>query len=286
MKTLIQNPKRAALILTGLIIVLMAGLTGYYKMNASKLSGALDGEKLKTEKLLSEKLQLEKEIDGLNADLSKIQGEKKNLDAQLTLEKEKSAKPKIVYTSGASVKNLKKEIESLKALKNNLTKQLEDANARIAAMENSKTDMENQIASLTAQNKKMKEDLALMQSTNADQFQMAAYKGKHEKQTLKAKRTNKLSTRFTVPSYVAGNVGFKVVMPDGKVVDKTAKGMSIMIINDVEEQYANVNSEMARETLKEIELTYAPDQKLKSGTYKVELYNGGNYITSCVISLK
>ncbi len=286
MKTIAQSPKRLAMIMTAAFIILAVALGGYFKNHNSSLRNALNSEKIEAEKLLSEKLMLEKEINRLNMDLKSIEGQKSAISVALQSEKAKVSNKKPINTSSASIKKLKSEIEALKQTRNSLNSKLEEANSRIASMETERADMESQIVMLNLTNKEMRDELVLIQSMSADKVQVAAYKGRNDKQTLKAKRTNKLTTSFTVPTYVAANAGFKVVMPDGKVIDKMSKGMSMTYVDDVEEVYASTSAETARENLKEIQLNYAPDERLKPGKYKVELYNGANYITSCIITLK
>ncbi|MBI1308190.1 MAG: hypothetical protein GC181_16430 [Bacteroidetes bacterium] len=288
MKSLVKNPRTVAITFTVLLIAAILGTATMYKKSNRGLMSSLNDEKLKTEELLSEKLKLEKEIAMMQEDLLHIKGDR----AQLTeaLEKQKainaSRKNTTVNTGASKIKSLKKEIEDLIKQKNTLSNELAEAKKRLKEMEGDNADLRKEIASLNATNKRLNDDLAMIQGINADQFNLVAYKGKNEKITVKAKKVNKIETRFKVPSYVAANAGFKIKTPDGQIIDKTSKGMSMTITDDIPETYASVDGVQPTEVMKEIELTYTPEKKLKAGQYRVELYNGGNYLTSCIITLK
>lgn len=288
MNALFRNPRTIASTFAIIMLAAIVGVSTYFTKSNSTVLKSLNNEKLKTEQLLSEKLRLEKDIAKMNQDLKNIQGEKAHLNSSLSkytgeLNQIKKSKGQV---SQKSIKALNKEVAALKALKSSLAAELAVAKSRIQEMEGERSEMEKQLAMLNATNKKLSEDLAMMQGIAADQFNMAAYKGKSERLTVKAKKVDKLSTRFKVPSYVATNAGFKIRTPDGKVIDKTSKGMSMSIVDDIPETYASVEGIAPTETMKEIELTYTPDKKLKPGAYKIELYNGANYLTSCIINLK
>lgn len=290
MKTNIKNPKVMAL--TAAVVVLIGFLgTAYYFSNSKKdWMKSMDTEKLKSEQLLAEKGTLQKEILGIQNELAGLKTKNESLNKDLTNAKNDSDKyHKMANANNGSKKTiaqLKKELEAMKATKAGLLKELADAKSKLKGMEGENAELQKEIATLNANNKKLTEDLTKIKSLASDDYQVTAYKGKNDKLTICSKKTKKIVTKFTVPSYVASNAGFKIIMPDGQVIDKTAKGMSMTILDDVKDQYASVDGVTGTETMKKIQLVYSPDAKLKAGTYKVELYNGANYTASCFIQLK
>jgi len=113
MKNAIQNPKIIAGTVTVLFVLSLIGLISFYENNQS-LEAGLNNEKLKSEKILSEKLSLDKEIVKLKQSISSLQGKNGELDKMLT-----TASSKIAMKE-SELKKMQKENASLKQYKQQL----------------------------------------------------------------------------------------------------------------------------------------------------------------------
>lgn len=290
MTTNMKNPKTLALTATVVAILGVLG-TAFYHMNTKKdWMKSMTAEKEISEKLMGEKATLEKDIATMEQELAGLKTSNDQLNKSISTARQGADKYRKLASSNSGKKTisaLKKELEILKATKLSLTKDLAEAKSKLKNAEDENVNLSKELAALTANNKKLSDDLAMMKSLASDEYSTTAYKGKSgDKITVNSKKAKKIVTQFTVPSYVAANCGFKIKTPDGEVIDKTAKGMSMTIIDDVQDVYASADGLAGGETMKKVQLTYTPDKKLKTGSYRVELYNGANYTASCIIQLK
>lgn len=185
--------------------------------------------------------------------------------------------------------SLKSQISDLKYQTEELNAQVKKLNAENTAMKNSENQMNNTIASLTDENQKLKENNSLMSSMLANNILIEATKGKHDKLTVVARRTNKLETTFDIPASLSEHLSFTILSPNGKVFQNGEK--KIITYSFVESQnsnaYASLNSIYGTvEKTKRIKLTFRPADKLNKGIYTVQVMNNNMEIGKMQVKLR
>lgn len=286
MKTIINNKKAST---AGLVIILMSilGTAFFYSANNS-LTKNLNEEKLKTEMILSEKLKLQKEIINFRTEIKALEGKNSEIDKILgetskKLIKKESEVDKMVHENG-NLKNLKKQLAELVQMKKVFEGQIVVFNETIQKLNLEKIDKDAIIASLQNENKQLASNLDILSSMTADNYLVETTKRK-DKLTIIAKRAKKMSVSFKVPENVVEKISFKVTKPDGTSVEGKDNGVAYRVLNNDDNLLASLSKEEIKVS-KKIEMTYEPKEKLKSGIYKIEMYNGEKYIGSCNVKLR
>jgi DNA repair exonuclease SbcCD ATPase subunit len=273
-----------------LFLSLISGI--YYQYQSKKEAiNCLAQEKLKAESLLSEKLQLQKEIVDFRSQIDKLSGKNKDLDALLSKTKsdldQKEKQVKSLIAENGTVKSLKKQLAELKQIKTNLEKQMDDLNLAMNKLRKENDELNKTLAALRSENEQMAENIKILQGIAADDFRVEGVKGKKAKLTVAAKKADKLIASFILPTDATSNVNFKVVLPSGEKIEKKEDGISYVFPDEDEELLASLDDFRGEmEVSKRIEMTYNPKCKLKSGVYKIEILNGDTYMGSCQIRLK
>lgn len=282
--------KKETLIAAGSIIFMLMSLVGtgiFYNANKS-LKKSLDMEVLNSEMILSEKLQFQKEIDGFRVKIKELMGKNKDLDKILaeTTRKlnEKEEALNLIVRENGNIKSLKKQMAELTQMKKDMESQMLSLNESVQKLTKDKEMLNKTILALQDENKMLSENLAILSSVTTDNFLVEATKGKKEKLTVKANRTNKIAVSFKVPSNMVEKVSFKILKPDGILVEGNDKGIAMRIVNN-ETLLASRSTDLI-EISKKIEMTYSPKSKLKPGIYTIEMYNGEKYIGSCNLKLR
>ena len=264
-------------------ILFLSLISGIYYQYQSKLetTNCLAQEKLKAESLLSEKLQLQKDIvdfrSHLDALLSKTKSELEQKEKQV----------KSLIAENGTVKSLKKQLAEMKQIKTNLEKQMDDLNLAMNKLRKENDELNKTLAALKSENEQMAENIKILQGIAADDFRVEGIKGKKAKLTVAAKKADKLIASFILPTDATSNVNFKVVLPSGEKIEKKEDGISYVFPDEDEELLVSLDDFRGEmEVSKRIEMTYNPKCKLKSGVYKIEILNGDTYMGSCQIRLK
>jgi septal ring factor EnvC (AmiA/AmiB activator) len=166
METAVQKPKtristrKIALLATILFFASLGGLL--YLQNANwNLGEVLSESRLQQEKLMSEKLELERSVAKFKSDLNKMGTENKGLSARISdqlAELEAAEKTtKKLRSTASQVDALKKQKGELEAMKRGLEKDMAKMSGTIADLtaENSRSRIENQ--DLASRNSKLNE---------------------------------------------------------------------------------------------------------------------------------
>lgn len=289
MKTVIKKEKIVAAVATVLFFVSIIGTTYFYDKSRN-LNKGIQEEQLKNELALSEKLSLAKEIEQLQTELNKMKGKNSNLDNEIAhlniklSEKENELK-NIVWEKG-QVKKLNKQLTEIRNAKNDITKEMNTLYDKISMLETENSDLNQLVSTLKVQNKDLAEHVQLLSAIKSDNFCVETQK-RNDKLTIFARRTKKINLSFDLPQEVVANIKFKVTKPDGTIVTDEKDGLSYLIVENEPVLTASLDKKPNELNVsKRIQMTYQPKDKLKTGTYKVELYNNETYIGSYQVKLR
>ncbi|MGE0560590.1 MAG: hypothetical protein AB7O47_02125 [Flavobacteriales bacterium] len=274
----------------GLGIVLAASIisTSTLYFNNNELQSNLNKQKIANELMLSEKLTLFKDIEDYTFDnnaLKKFNGELEQNISQIN----KAISAKEIEISrlnkeNAKVNKLKKQLAELNKLKKEQETKILALKETIDKINTDNNFLNQSLTSLTEENKQLNANLALLSSITADNYLVETTR-KKGKLTVVARRTKKLGVNFKVPENMVETISFKLIKPDGSTIGETSKDIAVNTSADNEILYANIGKGEIKIS-KKIEMTYEPKEKLKSGVYKVEIYNKDKYIGSCSIKLR
>lgn len=251
-------------------------------------------EKVKSEKMLSEKLALAKEIEKLKAEITLKSGTNGELSQSVkTLQSELSRKESQLKNLNAAYierDKYKKELATLAQEKRLSEQQLADLTTKLRALEGSNNDMKYDAALLKSKNDALATRNEMLSSLMANNYGLEAHK-KSDKLTVKAKRTKELVAGFDLPLSMTENLKFTITTPKG---DKVSSEKS-KTINYVASENKEENTELVAATnwktqtndfTKRIVLTYKPEEKLMGGVYNIDIYAGETYLGSSQIRLK
>lgn len=284
----VRNPKAIALATTVLCMASLVWLMSTLRVN-NTLETNLQNAKLKGEALLSEKLLLEKDIEKMRGQLSSLKGINTDLDnlvsqteARMSSQESELRKLK---KQNSSLTQVRKQREELLQLKTDLEGQLLALRASYADMENTNMVLSNTIAQLQEQNRLLTRDLNNAMFATMDHTQVQAVKGKKERLTVKAKRTHKLVADFQIPASLR-NVSFRILDQNGNVLtDKQGMIVSKTDVSD-ENVVASIGDNGAGNGQQKVHMEYIPKQRMRSGTYTVEILNDNLYVGSLNVKLR
>jgi chromosome segregation ATPase len=283
--------KKTSIVLIGALTALIILSVSFFIINAS-LKNQLGDQKIKSEKLLSEKLKLDQSIKELKADMSAMAGKNARLDkllgeANKKLQK-KEAEIKRLIADNATVGELRAQVRELELLREQLTRDIANLNINIAQLSDDNARLNELLARAKNENELLAFDNTILKAMVADNYRIEALKGKHEKLTINARKTDKLLVSFDLPSDVGRNLYFKVNTPQGEEFSsKTDLSAIINIVENNDRLLASANSDAGSSIgTKRVEMIYKPNKKLTKGVYRFNVYNDNSYLGSTQLRLK
>jgi hypothetical protein len=166
-----------------------------------------------------------------------------------------------------------------------LNSQIKSLNSISEALMKENGLLNEKISNLEVKNKELSGDNQLLKMMAADDYLIEGRKGKKDKLTLTAKKTNKLALNFKIPEGVSANLKFNIITPDGKKIDADDQNISITVLDSKSNTSSDVESDGTKLN-KSIQMEYNPKNKFSRGLYKIEIYNNESYLGSCQVHLR
>ncbi len=291
MKTII---KQRILLFAGITaIAALLAVAGVLKENNTKLKDNLYSEKIKSENLLSQKLQLDKSLNLTKKDLTDIKGKNSSLEKMIldTNQKiiQKNAEINRLRAQNVSVKELQLKIDELENLKSQLNKQISELDKSLAQAKAENLKLNDKIASNAKTTSDLSADNSILRAIISDNYRTEALRGKNDKLTVNARRTNKLMISFDLPANVsAKEFYFTITTPEGNQFASNKDLAAAMEITCTPgDLTASANQLTSGATGKtRVEMSFVPKQKLTQGIYTFNLYNSGRFLGSTQLRLK
>lgn len=285
--TTLNNPRTIAIATTVLCVASLFWLLSTQRVNNS-LQSTLEKEKLRSEALLSEKLLLEKDIEKAKDQLSSLRGINHELDqlakkteAKFAVREQEMQKLK---KQNASLADLKKQRQELLNIQRELERELAGMQRAFAELQGQNQVLSQTVAHLQEQNRMLTSDLNRAVFASMDRLQVQTVKGRKERLTVRARKTDKLIANFEVPGSFR-NISFRVLDGQGKVL--TAKeGTIVSQVVSPENNLVASTENYAVESTQKIQMEYMPKVKLQSGVYTVEILNDNLYVGSVNVKLR
>lgn len=276
-----------------ILLVLSMGTGLYFFSEKNSAQKLLTGEKLKSERMLSEKLSLSKEIDKLKRDIKAEAGKSGELDKTVkSMQQQLAKKEAELVALNKSLRELnayKKQIADLKKNKELSEKELSELRHKLAALETENNDMLYSVTVLQEDNNMLSEKNQMLSKLMANNYGLEARK-KKDKLTVKAKKTKEILMGFDIPYDMSEKLSFTITNPDGtKIASNTSKTIKYAVNKDQQSNaavYASTKGTPAPgQPTKRVTLTYNPEEKISGGTYLIEIYADGNYLGTSQIRL-
>ncbi|HUV01036.1 MAG TPA: hypothetical protein VMW32_08745 [Bacteroidales bacterium] len=270
------------------IIALLLISTIFAFVSNSKNKRDLNAEKLRTESLLSEKLQNEQELAKLKADFSGLQVKSDANDKLLaeTNQQITDINRRIRALSGENV-NLrasKKELEELQVVKDSLDKEYDKLKLNQEKLVTQNDDLQNAIKALETSKSDLIEKLRINETYDADNFYAYGSRGKADRLVFRAK---KLNVNFEVPQSLTEAISFKVLTPSGTTISSDDKALTWTISQDERNFTASLSAVTGEsEPSQQVSLNYASKKRLAPGEYKIQILCSDQNIGNCRLKLK
>ncbi|MEQ8879569.1 MAG: hypothetical protein RLQ12_08060 [Cyclobacteriaceae bacterium] len=277
-----------------LLFLLAMGFAIFYFSDGRNLKKDLASEKVKSEKMLSEKLALSKELDKLKNEIDSYKGKNASLDKSLADLKSKLQKKEAEFNRMAanSSPNYKKQFQELQAIKADLDKTLARLNEELSALQSENYDLRTSLAMMEANNEQLAVNNKNLTRMIVNNLEAEAQK-KNNKLTVNARKTKEIVLAFEVPANMSEQLKFNIVFPDGKqVASNNSKNITYavnhkdFVFSDAEVVASTQNLFVKSDDSKQIALSYKADSKLKPGTYQIDIYSENEYLGSCRMKLK
>jgi hypothetical protein len=265
--------------------------SAYLFLNKHSLQTKLSDEKVKSENLLAEKLKLDKSITLFQTELSELKGKNKQLDNMIADSNMKILKKNQeidrLLVQNASIPELKKKLAELEQLKNQLAGSLNDANSIVAQLKGENQRLSQQLETAMNSNREISNDIAVLKVINSDNYRTEAVKGKKDKLTINARKTDKIMVSFDIPSSVGKDVYFNLVMPNGKELSSLKDFAAKVEFEENGDAFiASTNSFMGGEGTQRVKMSYDANDKLTKGVYVFQVYNHDKFLGSTQMRLK
>lgn len=282
----------------GVTVLLFISLftAGYFFTGNKSITKELNNEKLKTESLLSQKLQLEKEMEKFRKDIAALNGQNTDLDRLLkqttqTLD-QKEKQIKRLSDDNMGLVKFRKEVVELRKLKAQFENQLMAMNADLSKLrqendllKNENSDAKNRIAGLQNENKTLKSNLDLVSSMANNSLSEAVKK--NNKMTVSARRARKIQLAFDLPQKSLSGLEFKVTSPNDKIFSSGDGSISHKLLINDGNPVASLDPQTGYyELTQRVLMEYAPKSRMEKGIYKVDVYNQGTLISRMLVKLK
>lgn len=289
-----RNIKIAAVVITLLLFGAFAGIVMLSTTNRG-LEKNLNAEKLKAESLLSEKLQLDKQLKNFKSDISLLEGKNKELDRWLVDTKNKLSQQESdlagLSKENAGLKGIRKENEKLQHLKDELNNKLASLTKDNAALRAEVDQLNLNLAQLKKENEKLLASGAT--GTNAaylplaSNFRVEVRKKNEDKLTVKAKRARSLQLNFDIPKSSAMSLSsqyrIQMLSLQGKAVSGKMKDLKTSPLDGATAGLLGLSSGSEYE---QISMVYEPASKVENGIYTLIVYNGQVLVGSAQVRLK
>jgi prefoldin subunit 5 len=283
------NKKQITLITAATAFMILSGTVYYFNRSLKK---DLNQEKIRSEALFSEKLNLEKSLEGLKNDLTVLKGRNAELDRIVEETSTQLARKESeiiqLRADNASLTDVRRKNEELQALRRKLEEDIRNLNLNMEQLIAENSRISKQMETVTDEKEFLAVQNALLEAMLADNYRVEALRGKKDKLTVAARWTNRLMVSFDVPVEIGEELNFRIVTPDGmELSSRDNESASINFYNQNNNLLASLEStsSMSQDT-KRAELIYRPDHKLARGIYRFNVYNGTEYMGSMQLRLK
>lgn len=247
-------------------------------LQKSELQSSFDASLTKIESLQSENEKIQNKLTEQNDVIAKSKEEIRTiLKKKIISEKDLTKAKKLIDNLNITISNMQQEVAKL-TLEN---KTLGEEKARLSS-ENAS--LANNLNITKAQNEELEQKVDIASTLNASNISIQPIKVKKngkEKNTLVAKRTDKLMVSFDVANRIIKpgmtNLYVLVIGPDGKAITAGLQSSSMFDTREEGSKYftAMLPVELETSKTKNVTFSFMPQSEFIEGDYKIEIYQNG-----------
>lgn len=264
------------------------GTTVHIMNEGDRQRSAIEQERLKHERLLGDKLQLEKLNAGLQADLNIEQ--EGHADARMQIAalerrvKEAQQHARDLEARSRGSNKARKELAEAQKEQARLQQELEGLRA-------TERDLRDQLA--RARNERellaVRLDQQQMGAQLVNNAEVDAVRGRQEKLTVVARRTREIRMAFDLPQHLADQARFQIISPKGTSYKGGDPVLSWTIDKPGSEPMASV--ELVEGTTPSaraarVHMRFNPKEKLEPGVYRIDVHSGETYLNTVLLRLR
>ncbi len=284
------------------IIAVLLGAVGIMAYNLNKKEKEIVYISQEYANLDTERQDLAVELESMKMQYDTLSVTNSDMQAKIDeQENELAALLKRVKNKDYDIKKLKAEAETLRGIMKNYIAQIDSlnrANAQLTAERDKESERAN---SAEAKGRELEGELSTSREMNAKgsvltvgEFQNMALRERNSGKSVdtdRAKRTETIKSCFNIRKNTIAKPGkrtlqMSIVGPDGQVL--TGKKSGTTTINGAQVQYSESREVEYQQTDTDVCIYFTANEGYvyKEGTYKVNIYEGGNLIGSSTITLK
>ena len=278
-------------VLAGVIALLLVASV-YAFVSNSRNKNDLGAEKLKNEKLLSEKLQIERDSEKLKAELSALaaqdEANRKLLEEVNQKIADHERRINALNGENRSLRNVRKELEELQKVKADLEQESQRLRSEYDKLMARSGELQKSIDNLQNEKKEISEQLRQALNYNSDNFLVTAVRGKKkERVVIFASRTKRLNVTFEVPRSLTEEISFRITTPSGQAINPDNKALNWIFPDNGRNLTASLSPLTGEfEESRQVVLTYTAKEKLAAGDYSIQILCNNINIGNCRIRLK
>lgn len=272
-----------------LLLLISLGMNAYLFTSKTNMQ---ETNKVEKDSLITARIDVEKELTETYADLNQYKGINSRLDSLLQeangkVDAQKTKIESLIRKEGNTAslnKKLQAELEDLKKMRDEYLERIDSLLVENNQLKKDKTELSSTVQSLQ---KNLETTVSTASVLRAEYLKVEAFKKRSNNKytsTAMAKRTNKLTTCFTVLENKIAKAGSKIVYlriiePGGKVLGNRADGSSTFKKTGSDEEllftatktidYKNDKQDLCMDWEE-------ADRTFTAGTYMVEIYVDGN----------
>jgi hypothetical protein len=250
---------------------------------------AMDQGRLSHERLLGEKLQLEKQVIEVDGRLSVERTERTEAE-QRVQDLERRVKEALDRQRGLEARarqadRAAKRAKELESANGALNGELSSARASVQELRAELDRMRSERDALAAQVEARSQSAWMVNNAVVE-----ALRGRKGRLTVKARRTNEIRMAFDLPKEMAQHANFRVITPDGSAFAGSDPALS-MDIDTTPDDAALAAVDLTAgmlpgEPTARVHLKFDPDRRLQPGTYRIDVRSGDTYLNTVLLNLR
>jgi len=294
-----QNTSKSAGRIAWILLILsLAGNIYQWQKNSSNV----ETYQVKTDSLVTARVDVERELASAYEDLNKFKGQNARMDslvmeANAKIDEQKAKiKDLIRKEQNSRVLNQKltAEIEEVKKLRDQYLEKIDQLMVENDNLKKEKADLESTVETIS---KNLETTVNTASVLKAEYVKVKAYKKKSNgkySETASAKKTNKMEVCFSVLENKITKAGEKIfylriVEPGGKTMGARSSGSSTFKKNGSEEdiQYTDMKKIDYANEKQDVCMNWEENQRIFTpGTYTIEIYADGNLSAAATCIMK
>ena len=199
----------------------------------------------------------------------------------------KEGEIKSIMKDRITVRSLRQKLAEIEELRNRLQEEVTSYNKSIEKLRKENEGLTRELLAMKEEYRQINTNYTIVKNLLTANYMVEALKGKKDKPTLSARKTDKLIVQLDLPSEIANIIKFKIINPDGKELSNPESGVQIVRAVPVDASESEMQVGLGITSPNEsIQLVYKPAEKLTKGIYTFKIFANENYVASIQQRLK